>query len=117
MYVCAQSGLFQTIILEWVAIFFFRGSSQSRDLTTVSCISCIGRWILYHFITWEALSDLASYRVASVWLHSLTKCHCSSPPGGSVLRLFQIMEMDPTFFSVTEVQGATVYYCYYPKLL
>ena len=27
---------------------FSGGSSQSRDQTHVSCISCIGRWILYH---------------------------------------------------------------------
>ena len=27
-----------------------RGSSPSRDLTCVSCISCIGRWILYHLL-------------------------------------------------------------------
>ena len=31
---------------EWVAISFSRESSQSRDRTCVSCISCIGRWIL-----------------------------------------------------------------------
>ena len=38
-------------ILEWVAIFLFRGSSQPRDQTSVSCI---GRWILYHRATREA---------------------------------------------------------------
>ena len=38
-------------ILEWVAISFFRGSSWPRDWT---CISCIGRWILYHWVTREA---------------------------------------------------------------
>ena len=35
-------------ILEWVAISFSRGSSQTRDQTH---ISCIGRWILYHWAT------------------------------------------------------------------
>ena len=35
-----------------VAISFSRGSSQTRDLTRVSCIS---RWILYHWATREAL--------------------------------------------------------------
>ena len=35
-------------LLEWLAISFSRGSSQSRDLTHVSCVFCIGRWILYH---------------------------------------------------------------------
>ena len=36
-------GIFQTRILEWVAISYSRGSSQPRDQTHVSCISCIGR--------------------------------------------------------------------------
>ena len=41
-------GISQARILEWVAISFSRGSSQLRDQTCISCISCIGRWILYH---------------------------------------------------------------------
>ena len=40
-------------ILEWVAISSSRGSSQPRNWTRVSYISCIGRWILYHCATWE----------------------------------------------------------------
>ena len=36
--------MFQGKILEWVAISFSRGSSQLRDQT---CVSCIGRQILY----------------------------------------------------------------------
>ena len=35
-------------ILEWVAIFSSRGSSQTRDRTHISCVSCIGKRILYH---------------------------------------------------------------------
>ena len=30
-------GILQARILEWVAILFFRGSSQPRDRTQVSC--------------------------------------------------------------------------------
>ena len=37
--------------LEWVAIAFSTGSSQPRDWT---CISCLGRWILYRWATREA---------------------------------------------------------------
>ena len=36
--------------LQWVAISYSRVSSWPRDRT---CISCIGRWILYHWTTWE----------------------------------------------------------------
>ena len=45
-------GTFQIGILEWVAISYSRGSFQPRDWTH---ISCIGRWILYHWPTWEAI--------------------------------------------------------------
>ena len=41
-------GIFQARILEWVAVPFCRESSQPRDQTQVSCISYIGRWVLYH---------------------------------------------------------------------
>ena len=40
--------------LEWVAISSSKGSSRPRDWTRVSCISCLGRWILPHCTTWEA---------------------------------------------------------------
>ena len=46
-------GISQARILEWLAIFFSRGSSWPRDWTHVSCI---GRQILYHWVTWEALA-------------------------------------------------------------
>ena len=45
-------GFFQERILEWVGISFSRGSSRPRDHT---CFSHIGRWILYHWTTREAV--------------------------------------------------------------
>ena len=47
-------GIFQARILEWVAISFSRGSSQSSDRTQVSYVSCIGRWFFTTSTTWEA---------------------------------------------------------------
>ena len=47
-------GIFQARMLEWVAISSFKGSSQPRDQTQVSCVSCLGEWVLYHCATWEA---------------------------------------------------------------
>ena len=47
-------GVFQARILEWVAISSSRGSSQPRDQTHISCVSCFGKWMLYHWATWEA---------------------------------------------------------------
>ena len=48
--------VFQAGILEWVAISYSRGSSWPRDWTCISCVSCVGRWILYHWATGEAAS-------------------------------------------------------------
>ena len=42
------STVFQAVILQQVAISFSRRFSWPRDQTRVSCISCVGRWILYH---------------------------------------------------------------------
>ena len=47
-------GTSQARILERVAISYSRGSSQPRDQISVSCISCIGRRVLYPCTTWEA---------------------------------------------------------------
>ena len=46
--------IFQARILEWVAISSSRGTSRPRDQTWVSCVSCIVKWILYHWAIWEA---------------------------------------------------------------
>ena len=43
----SADGIFQANILEEVAISFSRGSSQSTDQTHISCISRMGRQILY----------------------------------------------------------------------
>ena len=48
-------GIYQAWILEWVAISSSGESSRPGDGTYVSYI---GRWILYHWTTWEALQSL-----------------------------------------------------------
>ena len=40
-------GILQARVLEWVTISFSRGSSQPRNWTHISCVSCIGGRILY----------------------------------------------------------------------
>ena len=44
-------GVLQARILEWVAMSSSRESSWSQNLNHVSCID---RWILYHWVTWGA---------------------------------------------------------------
>ena len=47
-------GILQARILEWVAMPSSRGSSQSRDRTCKSSVSCIGGWVFTTSTTWEA---------------------------------------------------------------
>ena len=61
-------GISQARISEWVAISFSRGSSWPRDRT---CISCTGRWILYHWATWEAQ---LSFFFSSLFKPKLSRC-------------------------------------------
>ena len=42
-------GILQASIPERVAISSSKGSSQPRDQTHISYVSCIGRWVLYHW--------------------------------------------------------------------
>ena len=59
-------GIFQARKLEWVAISYSRGSSQPRDWTH---ISCIGRRVLYHWASWEALFlKKKKKKEGSIWL-------------------------------------------------
>ena len=56
---CSQSGssvhgIFQSRVLEWVAMPSSRGSFWHRHWTCISCVSCVCRQILYHRATWEA---------------------------------------------------------------
>ena len=41
-------GILQARILEWIAMPSCRESSQPKDRTHVSYVSCIGRLVLYH---------------------------------------------------------------------
>ena len=52
--------ILQARILEWVSISSSRGSSPPRDWT---CVSCIGRQILYHWATWESQHEKGNTQV------------------------------------------------------
>ena len=41
-------GILQGRFVEWVTMLSSRGSSWPRDWNSISYISCIGRWVLYH---------------------------------------------------------------------
>ena len=58
--------IFQTRILEWVAMSFSRGSFWPRGQTYVSSISCIGRRVLYQWVTWKALLSTYGFSITSI---------------------------------------------------
>ena len=58
-----------------LSISYSRGSSWSRASTYVSWDSCFGRWILYHWVTWEAPSLLYTHPVHMVTSSDSTKRH------------------------------------------
>ena len=58
-------GILQARILEWVATSFSRGSFRPRDPIH---IFCIGRWILYHGATWEALNNYILLAFTYYWI-------------------------------------------------
>ena len=69
-------GILQTRMLEWFAMPSSRGSSQCRDWTWVSCVSCIGKWILYHCATWEAQKNDIAWGQDINWLEPLIQDAC-----------------------------------------
>ena len=78
-------GIFQARILEQVAISSSRGASQPRDGIQVSCSSCIGGQILYHWATWEAF----------IWVMCLLKCQ---------VQYTLLSEESPCLYDVTQFQ-------------
>ena len=67
-------GIPQARILKWVAISFYKGSSQPRDGIHISCIGNSIQWILYPWATKGAcfffyLIVLVSH--LSIWNHNL----------------------------------------------
>ena len=69
-------GILQARILEWVAIPFYRGSSQPRDGTWVSCIA--GRF----FTTWATREVLLSKCSLN---NCLRQPHCTAFITGKII--------------------------------
>ena len=75
-------GIVQTRVLEWFVISYSRGPPWPRERTRVSCISCIGRWILYHGATKEANGALEKKQIRKKVFTSrnyLEKISCFKP--------------------------------------
>ena len=69
-------GIFQARILPQVAISFTRASSWPRDRSWVSCVSCIGRQMLFYCATWEGCMYVLHllYPFLCLWTSRLLLC-------------------------------------------
>ena len=117
-------GASQARILEQVAISFSRGSSRPRKQTHLSCISCIAKWILHHWATWEPqqllgrclkdswllfLSPVSSSLVfPSRQTHSYTGGRSGSLPRWGAIRPRTVDHWEPVSW-ISDSYGATVH--------
>ena len=97
-------GILQARILEWVAIPSGRGSSQPRDPTHVSYVSCIDRWVLYH---WGHLGSPLTSLFCSVQFCSVTQsCPTLCDPMDCSTPGFPVHHQLPEFAHVHPVGDA-----------
>ena len=83
-------GVFQARILEWVAISYSRGSSQPRDRTSLSCVSCIAGG---YFATEPPRKPYAAAKSLKL---CLTLCYPTDgrPPGSPVPGILQARTLE-----------------------
>ena len=84
-------GILQARIMEWVAIFFSRESSWPRHQVFISCISWLGRQILYHWATMEACLK----SLVNVKYRNMDVCTKNSDGKDSLLRCTVIVWGSP----------------------
>ena len=96
-------GILQARILEWVGISFSRGSSQPKDPTHISCVSCIGSSVqsLNHvrlFVTPWTAAHQAFLSITDFWnllkrisIKSVAGGFSTTEPLGKPLRLSNAM--------------------------
>ena len=60
-------GILQARIQERVVISFSRGSFPRRDQTCISCVSCIGKWTLFHWASIAILINCPNFPLITVW--------------------------------------------------
>ena len=77
------SACIRYILYTVSAISSSRGSSQCRVWSPVSCISCTGRQILYHWATWESFLPHANSIHRFSFEHSPSKLIAKFTPGES----------------------------------
>ena len=66
-------GILQARTLEWIAMPSARGSSQPRDQTWISSVSCTGRWLVLP-------GQVRFVCSRETTLSSLSQLGCEEPP-------------------------------------
>ena len=91
----SAQGIFQTIVqtifqnFPGVGYHFLpREIFPSQDQTQASRVSCMDRWILYHWAPWEAQAEMGNYYFGQQWRLRLQKYPAAHwckfiPRGGS----------------------------------
>ena len=97
-------GILQAGILEWVAISYSRGSSQPRGQT---CVSCMGRQILYHEPLGKPVLHLVGARnlMMDTMVNFRMKMQCPGLPSiqwtkSSLLSCCLVIQSCPTFWKL-----------------
>ena len=102
-------GLFQARILKLAAISYSMGSSPPRDQTPVSCVSCIGRQILYHSAPWEVqntgVGSVSLLQGILAWV-AISYPKRFSQPLGSNLHFLCLLVLVGGFFTISSTQEA-----------
>ena len=90
-------GISQTRILEWVAIFSFRGSSQPRDW---SCVSCMAGGFFFFFLTTEPLWspwETLGYIIFKISFSFRVACFCECTKSHWIIH-FKRKEFSPNCY-------------------
>ena len=90
--------ILQARILKWLAMPSSRGSFHTRDWTHIPCVSCIGRWILYH---WCHLGSPAIDRTSqkNQQRHIKTEQHYQPTEANQHLQNTHLTTTEYTFYS------------------
>ena len=88
-------GILQARIMEWVTMPFSKRSSQPRDRSCVSYVSCMGRQVLYHYH--HLGRPAAAAAAAAKLLQSCPTLHDptdGSPPGSPIPGILQARTLE-----------------------
>ena len=105
-------GIFQAKILEQVTISSSRGSSRCRDWSCISCVSRIGRWILYHWILCQLGSPIHKHTHTqlthfAVYLKLTQHCKSTTHQYKFKKKMFRHIKLLKYYFLVNESSKAS----------